>query len=188
MTTSKKKANSLAIIWDLDGVLANSDHRLHYIVEDRANPDWESYHKHTLDDTPIKTGIILFQALAHMGYHQFICTARPESNRNLTTQWLYNQQIAATSQQLFPYTELRLFPYTELLMRADDDRREGHLVKLDMLRNIWDMGYEVAMAFDDHPEIVNMYRMSGVPCFAADPRHWHEASVQKIAAECKRAG
>lgn len=164
--------HQLAIIWDLDGVLANSDHRLHYIVEDRANPDWESYHKYTMDDIPIKAGCMIFRAFASLRYNQFICTARPEENRVLTGMWL---------------RKYSLYP-KRLLMRADDDKREGHLVKLDMLRALWSMGYEIAMAFDDHPEIINMYRMSGVPCFGADPRHWDETSVQKIAAECKRAG
>lgn len=161
----------LAVIWDLDGVLANSDHRLHYIVSDRANPDWDSYHKETLDDRPIKSGLALFWALDFFGsYCQFICTARPESNRELTEMWLKRSYLGT---------------YQKLLMRKEGDERSGSDVKLDMLRQIRNEGYDVIMAFEDHPEIVSMYRMSNVPCFAADDRHWHEASVQNIAATCK---
>lgn len=160
----------LAIIWDLDGVLANSDHRLHYIVSDRKNPDWDSYHKETLKDLPITTGRILFWALDFYGpYFHFICTARPESNRNLTAKWLASAFI----------------DYDRLMMRKDGDERPGVEVKRDMLNQIKSEGYKVVMAFEDHPDIVKMYRMSGVPCFAADDRHWHEASVQKIAAAFK---
>lgn len=159
------------IIWDLDGVLADSDHRLHYIVADRANPDWESFHEHTLEDKPIKAGCTMFWAFDYFGLEQFICTARWNRNRTLTEQWLQMH---------------RLTPYTGLFMRSEGDDRSGHEIKLDQLRLIWSLGYEPILAFDDNPEIVNMYRMSSVPCFAADDRHWHEETVQRIAREAKR--
>lgn len=163
----KEHYKKYCVIWDLDGVLANCDHRLHYIVADRSNPDWESFHKYTMEDTPIESGRILFWALDMLGISQFICTARPESNREMTEAWLQKYEIR---------------PVEKLFMRKPNDFRSGHEVKLDMLKTIWEMGYEVLMAFDDHPEIVNMYRMSSVPCYAADPRHWHENTVQQIAA------
>lgn len=166
----KNKAS--AVIWDLDGVLANSDHRLHYIVSDRSNPDWKSFNAATLEDKVIDSGMLLIRALnrATFAVH-FICTARPECVRELTQKWLRMHSI----------------PYHHLLMRKDGDARPGHLVKLEMLRQILAMGYEVAMAFEDHPDIIEMYRMSGVPCYGADPRHWIEGKVQQIAIEHKKA-
>ena len=169
--TLQEGIHKFCIIWDLDGVLADSDHRLHYIVVDRANPDWETFHAHTLKDSPIRSGCTLFWALDFFGVSNIICTARPESNRELTEQWLQEKCLKPA----------------KLMMRKEGDHRPGCEVKRDMLHELWDEGYEVILAFDDHPEIVNMYRTEGVPCFAADPRHWDEQTVQAIAAKYKRA-
>lgn len=159
------------VIWDLDGVLANSNHRLHYIVSDRSNPDWDSFHKEATKDTILTPGYELFLALDSRDLRQFICTARPESNRKLTEQWLDKYGLLSRTSILF--------------MRENNDHRPGVDVKRDMLRTILATGYDVLMAFEDHPDIVQMYRDHGVCCFAADPCHWIEEKVQKIAAEEK---
>lgn len=141
------------VIFDLDGVIANVTHRLHYIKGHKK--DYASFEAASLWDEPYPYAVKLTQLLQPQ-IPVFICTARPESMREGTKWWLSNYAVL----------------YEELIMRAVDDKRQDHTVKLGMLKGLRARGYNPIVALEDRPSCVNMWRGAGVPCLSADDTEW----------------
>ena len=155
------KARRAVIIWDIDGVVANCDHRLHYILQ--THPDWKSFHAETMRDKPITHAIIVYKALALAGVDQVFCTARHEVTRDDTRFWLYTYGLTG---------------YQRLMMRRGDQVGSSAQVKKEMLTDLWP-DYIPILAFEDNPECVQMYRQHGVPCFAADDSQWRQGTYKE---------
>lgn len=148
---------TLISIWDLDGTLADTTKRLPLIlVAPPQKPDWEQFNKLANTDKLILPAAVLYKALLHAGIFPVICTSRFISNLAITTEWLKTYQL----------------PYRALLMRPDNDTRPSATLKRDMLREVRLRYGRVAMAFEDQPESVAMYRENGVYCWAADDKDW----------------
>ena len=134
------------VIVDLDGTLANCNHRLHYLEGTKKN--WNSFFDGCLDDSVIEPMYSLLKILSD-NYAIVFITARPEKNRYLTTQWLNKNEI----------------PYTELLMRGDKDFNKSPVSKSKMLNILRDKGYNPVFAFDDRIDCVQMFIENGVYSF-----------------------
>lgn len=151
------------VIFDLDGTLANVEHRLHHVR--RTPPDWDAFFAACGDDPPNEPVVGLFEmisrsnAYATPGVTPFIVSGRPESTREATALWL-------TRQGIYDWN------YEALLMRPDGDHRPDHVLKAEILANIRGQGYEPLFAVDDRPSVVRMWRAHGVPCFACDDAQW----------------
>ena len=143
-----------ATIWDLDDTLVCTRHRLHYIQ--CTKPDWMKFHEMMKEDTVIEPAKLVYQALYRLGVMPIICTARPEAVREPTKEFLQGNGLS----------------YYSMFMRANGDNRSSVEVKAEMLNEIKRQQYNVLMAFEDHPEVVDMYRQRGITCWAADPINW----------------
>ena len=143
------------VIFDIDGVLADSSHRLHHIMKDPK--DWDSFFNPALMmiDYPILPAFAVLHALqAEEDIRIIFFTGRPERTRDVTTRWLVQHMESAD----IGYSE-------ELRMRANGDYRNDDIVKEQWLREI---GPEnVLCAFEDRNRIVAMYRRHGVICYQA---------------------
>jgi len=77
----------LTTIFDLDGTLANHDHRLH-LAPQFPDGDWAPFTHAAVNDTPNRGVIALLDALFDHGGDAQIWTSRPEYARGMTVDWL----------------------------------------------------------------------------------------------------
>jgi predicted kinase len=147
-----------AVIFDIDGTLANIEHRLHYLEGDK---DWAAFFDDMQDDKPIEPIAELARLLhkaveARHGLEAvLIVTARPDRAdwRQTTIDWLDLHDIA----------------YDRIYFRAEDDRRPDQLVKAEILQRILDDGYDPQLVVDDRPQVVRMWREHGLTTLQCAP-------------------
>lgn len=135
-----------AVIFDMDGTIANVDHRLKYIMQDRK--DWDTWNKLMPYDTPNIEICKLTHMYYEIGYVVIICSGRFEKYRKITKDQLDTWGIE----------------YASLYMRADSDYRSDVDVKYDMLRAIQESELDLVMCFDDRDRVVKMYRDNDITC------------------------
>ena len=122
----------LAVI-DIDGVLADVEHRLHHL---RGRPkNWAGFFAAMGDDPPYAEGFALAHELATehtIGY----LSGRPERTRAVTQAWLATHGA----------------PPGRLMLRPDDDRRPARLFKIGVLKRLAAQR-TVALLVDDDPAV-----------------------------------
>ncbi|WP_327371644.1 phosphatase domain-containing protein [Streptomyces sp. NBC_01217] len=116
-------------VFDLDGTLADSGHRQHYLEGRRR--DWDSFFSAAVDDPPLPEGVRLALSSAEECEVRYL-TGRPERCRSDTVAWLAEQGL----------------PEGRLYMRRNDDRRPARHTKLDILKRLG-REREVRMLVDD---------------------------------------
>ena len=142
-----------AFIWDLDGTLADGDHRLHHITK-TVPKNWTAYFAECADDKPIQHNIEILKSLA-MDFKIFIVTGRSDEVRDETMGWLMHHVLA--------------FEDHEVYMRKAGDHRDDTITKIEALADIRDRGFHVMAAFEDRDRCVAAWRAAGVPCLQVAP-------------------
>lgn len=131
---------------DIDGTLADNEHRLHYITNDHK--DWSAWHAEAHADKPI-TEIVELVKLGYIsGIRIVLCTGRDEKCRADTVDWLIRNDI----------------PFNALYMRPKGDRRDDDIVKYELLQQIRQDGYDPVLVFEDRTRVVSMWRDQGLRC------------------------
>ena len=79
------------IVCDLDGTLANCEHRVHHFRDKPKN--WDAFYAGVREDQvniPVNRVLCAFSRLAHFGadYNIIFCSGRPERCREDTIWWL----------------------------------------------------------------------------------------------------
>lgn len=137
------------IVCDIDGTVANLQHRLHYIKNedgtDKDVKDWDGFFSKVYDDSPIDSTIDMLHKYKEEGYEIIFVSARPEKCRQATIEWLMN------------YVDVD--PVT-LIMRGDGDKREDSDVKRDIHKKYLANLY-IKCIIDDRPRVINMWREEG---------------------------
>lgn len=161
--------NNIITIWDIDNCLADDGWRIPFIRRDVDHP-WDryfDYHDLCIFDQPGRTQRMLFRALSFFSRPVFI-TARPEAWRYHTTDWIeYHLKLRAPV----------------LLMRRNDDHRPSVQIKREHVRQLMAERHKIFAAFDDHAEIITMYRELGLRArhMAIDSDHgrYHKHTEQE---------
>lgn len=148
-----------AIIVDIDGTIANNDHRQHHLSRtDGHKPDWDAFYGAMADDTPVRPIIDLLWNIqltdAEAQMEILYATGRPEEWRRTTEAWLYDDSPAGA----------RAPTAQALYMRATGDYRADYVVKEEILARIIAEGYRPIMAIDDRKQVVDMWRRKGLIC------------------------
>lgn len=112
-----------AVIFDIDGTLADCDHRRHHVM--KAPKDWKSFEAEADLDQP-KPEIVRLTHIFSGSYAILLCTGRYERRRESTRAWLHRHGI----------------PHYRLYMRVDGDSRNDAIVKGEMLDRILAEGFE----------------------------------------------
>jgi len=133
------------VIFDMDGTLANVEHRRHHLQKDK--PDLKSWNKEIANDTPNEHICELACLYHRQGYKIIVCSGRFEEYRGITKIQLYDW-----------------IHYEALYMRKDGDYRSDVDVKQDMLNAIISQGYKPVISFDDRDKVVKMWRDNNIPC------------------------
>ena len=134
-------------IFDLDGTLANVEHRLHFIK--REKPDWNMFNEMCLNDQPIIPVVNMARLLADT-HHIVICSGRmaTKSVSEKTQRWLKTHHIT----------------YSALYMREEGDYRPDHVIKEECYNQIV-LKYFIAGVFDDRKSVVDMWRSKDLLCY-----------------------
>ena len=139
------------ILFDIDGTLANIEHRRNYVAQDK--PDWKSFNAEMGADTPNAPIVALYKSLwASDAYELILVTGRNERSRSLTEQWLTWNEI----------------PFDQILMRPDDDFRADHIIKEEILYRLKVAGKEIEFVGDDRQQVVDMWRRNGIICLQCE--------------------
>lgn len=138
-------------IFDIDGTLANCEHRRHYVTSKPRN--FHAFYEAMDDDTPNAPVVALAQALVIAGHKLICCSGRPSNYYHRTRSWLQAQEV----------------PYWDLYMREEGDYRPDHVVKREKLTLIRAVHGEPLFAVDDRQQVVDMWRSEGITCFQCAP-------------------
>ena len=136
------------IIVDIDGTLA-------HISDGRSPYDASRAMNDTLDDA-----VSLITAMMYNNdYKVIILTGRNEEHRDVTVQWLEENNVE--------YDEL----YTRLNTDVDDKGKqlEDSIVKERLFRTHVEPRFNVKFVLDDRNRVVNMWRRIGLKCLQVAP-------------------
>ena len=140
------------ILSDLDGTIANIDHRLH-LVEGGGKKDFKRFDAACVDDPPNLPVIKLLRAMRSCGYRIIIVSGRSERERAATERWL----------------KLHTVPWARLYMRERDDYRPDVELKQSFLDKFIILD-EVLFVLDDRAKMVAFWRAQGFACFQVSGR------------------
>ncbi len=137
------------VVVDLDGTLANIDHRLHFIK--REKPDWDGFFKACVDDTPNDWCVELIEGM-RCNAEVLIVSARSRMVEKETKAWLgkvFNRPASA--------------PESLVMLRAEGDNTPDVDLKKKWLN---ESGFKDRILFvvDDRQRVVNMWRKEGLVC------------------------
>ncbi len=146
------------IIFDLDGTLANCEHRRHFVTDPRNcgdwqearcwHPDWKSFYEACDKDEPI---YCVFKIMFNLDEPYQIWSGRCESVRDKTEKWLCK------------YMHKSEIP--ELKMRPIGDYTPDDQLKEKWLDEVIASGETVDMVFDDRKKVIEMWRSHGIFVF-----------------------
>lgn len=135
-------------IFDIDGTLANCEHRMHYIKHKPKN--YKAFYATGHLDSPMHPMCQLARTIdATEHSHIIFCTGRPEEMRAATTAWLLEHAL------------VRSGPIS-LYMRADNDYRQDTVVKDELYDRILADGFQPQLVFDDRPRVCDMWKSRGL--------------------------
>ncbi len=133
-------------VFDIDGVVADVRHRLHYLQQ--RPKDWDSFFRAARHDEVLAEG----EALVHEwgATHDIVwLTGRPAWLRPITREWLTRAGL----------------PADELHMRGNSDRRPARAYKVAVLRSL--SARTVVSFIDDDTEVVDAALAAGMPAVLA---------------------
>lgn len=139
------------VVSDLDGTIANCEHRLKYAKGPEKN--WDKFFQGIPQDTPRKEVVSQVLGRSQTVFHPLILvSARPEKYRYLTEEWLAKYDI----------------PFDCLIMRGDGDKRDDTIVKQEIYDKYLKR-YPIDVVFDDRPKVVRMWRANNVNVIDVGP-------------------
>jgi len=139
----------MLVVFDIDGTLANIQHRLNHIQSTPKN--WPAFDAGIPNDTVIKYVAEVFHSLSAAGSIIVLVSGRNERTREATVSWL---------------TDKNLHTWDKLYMRSADDFRSDDIVKREILDEIVrEYGRKPDMVFEDRPRVIRMWRDEGIFVF-----------------------
>ena len=137
--------------FDIDGTLANIEHRRQYVASKPKN--WKAFNASMHLDTPHDDIVFLAKLFKQLGHRIILCSGRGEEQRKVTEKWLKDHDIQ----------------YDALYMRKEQDYRSDNIVKSELLDQLLLDGYSPFMVFDDRDQVVDMWRKRGIRCCQVAP-------------------
>lgn len=130
------------ILCDIDGTIANNDHRQHFL---EGKKDWDGFFSELIKDEPIFPIINKVIEEHEAGKDIIFLTGRPERYRYSTLLWL---------------KEYFQFEF-KLLMRMDNDQRNKLIVKTEIFKNHIDISL-VDYIIDNDQDLIDMWCERGI--------------------------
>lgn len=144
----RRNGKLLAVVSDIDGVLACNQHRLHHLFpEEGCDPDWKAYNDAVLHDPILPTTHIL-KELNEVGFLIILLSSRNNLIRSQTLEWLKNNEV--------PFDDIILRGQYTDIPYEHSEFKPGAMAKLMEI-------YEITMMFEDDPLSVEKVSELGVP-------------------------
>lgn len=145
----KKKT---AIMVDIDGTLANLNHRLHFVRDGKK--DWGSFFRTVGEDSVYEDVKHIVELEFQAGMNIVLCSGRTEDQtRERTEKWLSRYEI----------------PYTSLKMRPAGNYKRDDITKAMLYRYEIKPYYDIKYVLDDRDQVVKKWREIGLSCFQVRP-------------------
>ena len=146
----RMRFDEVVAIFDLDGTLANIDHRLHHVRGEKK--DWDRFYNEVSKDSFNRWCGLLIEMVSQYDIKPLLVTARKSSIKikNDTIWWLRRYF------NVFP-------PENIYWVRKEDDFRPDTELKEKCLINEILPKYSVIFAVDDRESIAQVYRRHGIP-------------------------
>jgi hypothetical protein len=125
--------------------LSDAAGRQHFL--ERRPKDWDGFFAAAGND-PLIDQVARLVELLDPALLVVLLTARPARVRSATLDWLARHGVR----------------WDLLVMREDGDFRPSHEAKLDAVRALLGVGFDLRLAVDDDPRNAAMFRAEGVPC------------------------
>ena len=170
MEEYRRPTSKTTIICDIDGTIANLQHRLHFIKNPdgtkKKKPDWDAFHLACVDDTPYDDVIEVLRSLVvgHNNREVYFFSGRNSSVRKETWRWLAAHVKATVMPSGFSPKQLQ--------MRSTGDRRPDTVIKLEMMNSVGLTPDQVLCILDDRQSVVDMWRANGFRVMQVDA--WKE--------------
>ena len=136
-----------ATIFDLDGTIANVNHRLPLIFCDK--PNWQEFYRACVRDVPNEWCVQLIKSLARDGIHVNIVTCRSKEVYKETVDWL--MLVFGNTKNISLH-----------MIREVDDNTPDTDLKREFL-GAFDKD-SILFVVEDRPRVVDMYRQEGLTC------------------------
>ena len=140
------------IVFDIDGTLANVDHRRHWVASKPKN--WAAWNA-AMDRDTVHEDIrwMLDQFVADGTTRIVLCSGRGSETREVTEKWLKDNGIY----------------YDALYLRAAKDNRKDSIVKVELLHDIQRDYAWPWLWVDDRQQVVDAIREAGVRVLQVAP-------------------
>lgn len=148
--------NKDTVVVDLDGTLADIEHRRHFIRGKRR--DWKAFHEACAFDAPNEWCVRLVKAMRAAGLRIELVSGRSRAVERETLDWLS-----------------RVFDGDLSGMKLTLLRMHGNMTKDVELKREWLHAYgkrRILFAVDDRMRVVAMFREEGIVCLQCDD--WEE--------------
>jgi hypothetical protein len=139
------------IVFDIDGTLANIEHRRQYVATKPKN--WKAFTAGIPNDTPYEEIVYLARTFDNGFDNVILCSGRGEESR------------VATEDQMRKFG----VPFDEIYMRAAGDYRKDSIVKVELLHQIRAKYGNPYLWFDDRQQVVDAIRAEGVRVLQVAP-------------------
>lgn len=133
-----------AVLFDIDGTLANIKHRQNLL------PNWRAFFEAMEDDTvnePVARAMHLY---GRAEYTVILMSGRPANYRAVTEKWLCDNGLDG---------------YFALFMRPFNDSRQDNVMKSELYHNYVKPYFDIECVYDDRDQVVKMWRELGLTCF-----------------------
>jgi phosphoglycolate phosphatase-like HAD superfamily hydrolase len=141
----------MVIVFDIDGTLANNDHRSHWIASNPKN--WRASDLGIPDDSTYEDIVWLLNTFLRVDCTILLCSGRSEDTRTVTEDWLSKHSIK----------------YTKLYMRSSKDYRKDSIVKVELLYKIIEEFGKPYLWIDDRQQVVDALRDQGIRVLQVAP-------------------
>jgi|TARA_B110000444_G_scaffold72681_1_gene68334 phosphoglycolate phosphatase-like HAD superfamily hydrolase len=138
------KKEKKTIIFDVDGTIADCDHRRHHVTQQPT--DWKSFREQTKFDTPVQWVCDIAKRFIAQGDNVAFFSARNESERSITEAQI-EEWIGKDHKGLF--------------LRLNDDFRSDVEFKSELATLFEKVGGKIDLVFDDRNSVVEMWRQRG---------------------------
>lgn len=139
------------IVFDIDGTLANAEHRRCYVATKPRN--WNAFNAAIPQDTPYEDIVYLAKLFDQTNHTIILCSGRSEEERIITVVQMNKFGV----------------PYNKLYMRPAKDYRDDGIVKTELLQQIRTEFGEPYLWFDDRKRVVDAIRAQGVRVLQVAP-------------------
>jgi len=140
------------VICDIDGTIADTTHRLHFVKKPKDAPgdwkkDWNGFFSQ-MENDPVREDVrkILIQ-FYNEGKTIIFMSGRPEQYRDITLNWLSMNFLT--------------FAYT-VIMRPRGDKRPDTETKRDLLNKYFPDKSVIHMVIDDRPSVIRVWKDMGL--------------------------